>query len=133
MSKNQGDMAEVAFTLECLKRGYSISEPVGDNQKYDRIVDVKGRLLKIQIKSCSRTLKSRTKNPCWRFTTGHGQKSKSRYLLSDVDVFALYIIEKDLWVIIPNDNLGNRVGLCIFESKVNMWSKYIDNWEPFCI
>ena len=50
-SKRKGDIAEMIAQLYFLERNYSVSVPVGDNDKYDFIVDTGDKLLKIQVKS----------------------------------------------------------------------------------
>ena len=49
-TKHKGDIAEQAAVLEGLKRGWGVLRPIGDNQPYDLIFDVSGRLIKVQVK-----------------------------------------------------------------------------------
>jgi hypothetical protein len=46
-----GDITEQKFILYCLENSIPVSKPVGNNLRYDCIIDVKGRLLRIQIKT----------------------------------------------------------------------------------
>lgn len=49
-SKSKGDIAEAVFIAECLKKGYQVSTPFGDNAPYDCIVDTGSGLYKVQVK-----------------------------------------------------------------------------------
>lgn len=50
-TKQKGSIAEQAVIIRFLKLGWHICKPLGDNQGYDLIVDVHGKLAKIQVKS----------------------------------------------------------------------------------
>jgi len=50
-TKLKGDIAEQAFVLESLKKGWGVSIPIGDRLSYDLIIDVNNVLFKIQVKS----------------------------------------------------------------------------------
>jgi hypothetical protein len=51
--KDVGSLTVLRFFAECVQRGWTVSEPFGDNAPYDAIVDSGGKLLKIQVKSAS--------------------------------------------------------------------------------
>lgn len=46
-----GDIAEQYAILAALSKGWGVSCPIGDRHPYDLIFDIKGRLLRIQVKS----------------------------------------------------------------------------------
>jgi hypothetical protein len=49
-TKLKGDIAEQAATLEALKRGWGVLDPIGDRLPYDLAFDIRGVLIKIQVK-----------------------------------------------------------------------------------
>lgn len=49
-TKLRGDIAEQAAVLHALKRGWEVLKPFGDRLPYDLAFDVKGTLIKIQVK-----------------------------------------------------------------------------------
>ena len=52
MNKTQiGDYSEQLFILYCLKNEIPICKPIGNNLPYDFIIEVEGKLLKIQVKT----------------------------------------------------------------------------------
>src|SRR5689334_5079994 len=50
-SKRVGDLSEQAFALAALKHGLEVAKPLGDRLPYDFIVDRRGRLFKVQVKT----------------------------------------------------------------------------------
>lgn len=50
-TKQIGEITEAVIVAELLKRGYSVSRPVGDNQRYDLLLDVDGSIYKVQCKT----------------------------------------------------------------------------------
>lgn len=49
--KAKGELTQAIVVAALLKRGVSVSVPYGDNQRYDLILDVSGKLLKAQVKT----------------------------------------------------------------------------------
>lgn len=48
----QGKVTEVQVALFFLQRGYQVSQPIVPDSRYDFILDVKGKLIRIQVKTC---------------------------------------------------------------------------------
>lgn len=46
-----GDITEYEFVLYCLKKNIPVSKPMTNNLPYDFIIDINGKLLKIQVKT----------------------------------------------------------------------------------
>ena len=46
-----GDITEYKFVVYCLEHNIAISKPVSNNLPYDFIIDINGRLLKVQVKT----------------------------------------------------------------------------------
>lgn len=97
MSKNQGDIGELAFTLKAKNLGFNVAKPYSAITPYDLILDNGVELLKIQVK----TTTSKTKHNGYKVATGRGRHSKEAYSITDVDYFALYIIGLDIFYIVP--------------------------------
>lgn len=49
-TKLRGDIAEQAAILEALKHGWGVLKPIGDRAPYDLVFDVRGTLIKVQVK-----------------------------------------------------------------------------------
>jgi hypothetical protein len=52
-TKAVGAITELEFAWECLRRGGVISEPIGENCRYDFILDNGKELIRIQVKTAS--------------------------------------------------------------------------------
>ena len=52
-TKSAGAVTALQFAYECVRRGAAISEPIGDNSRYDFIVDNGKQLLRVQVKTAS--------------------------------------------------------------------------------
>ncbi len=48
----QGKTTELQVALAFLQKGYQVSQPLVSDSRYDFIVDIKGQLIRLQVKSC---------------------------------------------------------------------------------
>ena len=75
-----------------LSLGYNVSQPLCQDSKYDLIVDVNNKLLRLQVKTAR--LEPRSKNSIifnCRSTTKNSHTHKSRsYEADEIDYFATY-------------------------------------------
>tara|TARA_R110001632_G_scaffold52435_2_gene130043 strand:- start:941 stop:1312 length:372 start_codon:yes stop_codon:yes gene_type:complete len=98
MDNNQrGTFAEYLFATKCLEKGYNVSFPLMDSSVYDCIIDTGERLIKVQVKSTS---KSPQKNR--NTIQAHLENSKSTYSKNLVDYFAVYVNYYDGFFIFKN-------------------------------
>lgn len=98
MDNNQrGTFAEYLFATKCLEVGYNVSFPLTDSSVYDCIIDTGKQLLKIQVKSTTRTPSKNRNN-----VQAHLQNSKSIYSKDLVDFFAVYVHFYDGFFIFRN-------------------------------
>ena len=90
-SKQKGNLTELQCLAAFIEQGCGVSIPYGDNSKYDFIADVKGKLLKIQVKTSS--LKDDGAAIKFSCRTTHvnctGVKNE-RYSVDEIDFFATY-------------------------------------------
>ena len=90
-SKQLGAIGVLRVATHLMSKGYSVFSEMGDLSRVDLIVLIKNQPIKIQVKT--RTLKdgkvtidSRKSGPGYRY----------RYKPDDVDVFAIYIPQRDV-------------------------------------
>ena len=93
-TKEIGNLTELQCITGLYSLGCDISIPFGNSQKYDLIMDYKGKLYKIQVKHANEktdgnlvthfTFKTRWQS---HNTTGYSQNS---YTKEDIDFFATY-------------------------------------------
>ena len=48
----QGKTTEMKVALAFLQKGYQVSQPLVSDSRYDFIIDINNKLLKIQVKTC---------------------------------------------------------------------------------
>ena len=103
-----------------MKRDYQVSMPLIDSSLYDCIVDTGTRLLKIQIKSSTKTPESETKK------TVHIplQNNKRNYTKDKIDYFAVWSDFFDGWFIFKN--IGKMQSIRVSLTGKN--KKYFNNF-----
>ncbi|MDO8443543.1 MAG: group I intron-associated PD-(D/E)XK endonuclease [Candidatus Azambacteria bacterium] len=102
-TKLKGDIAEQATILKALERGWAVIKPLGDRLPYDLVLDIKGKLVKIQIKSAWFDKKSgnfvvdnrRTK-------TNRRHMLREPYKKSDFDFAVIYLNGPNIFYVLPN-------------------------------
>lgn len=116
-----GSAIESLFDFVAMSRGFIVSAPRTDDSQYDRIIDSKKKLYRVQIKA---RRGSGEKSMVIRIT-----KSNSKnYTKKDTDFIALYIEDNDSWYIIPIANCKHIFRLNIVKDKLDV---YKDNWAAF--
>lgn len=131
MEKNNtviiGDLAELQFAKECLKRNILCSKPVSNSYPYDFIVD-SGTLKRVQVKA-SNNFKTRNKE----YTINTKRSGKARaYGINQVDVFAIYLYSLDIWYFIPSQELEGKTSIALNPTVLNTTNKYEKyrlNWK----
>lgn len=82
----KGDVTELQCVLDFQKRGYYVSIPFSGSCRYDVVVDINGKLLRIQCKSCTYN------NGAITFSTIHQtintkEIKKYKYTSDEIDFF----------------------------------------------
>ena len=86
--KRKGILTEESLKLWFLQQGYSVSVPIGDDDRYDFIVDFDGKLVKMQSKTSNLT---RTID-CLNFATASikynaSGSHRTQYTSNEIDYF----------------------------------------------
>ena len=50
-TKTKGDIGELIIATELVKKGWSVSIPFGENNRYDLIIEKNGKIKRLQVKS----------------------------------------------------------------------------------
>ena len=69
--------------------GYNVSVPIGEDCRYDIILDIKKELLKIQIKTCQ-VKKNGISINTTSVTTSGKENNIHKYTKEEIDYFATY-------------------------------------------
>jgi hypothetical protein len=101
-TKLKGDISEQAAILQALKRGWGVLKPIGDRSPYDLVFDVRGTLVKVQVK-CAWFDESRGNYVVDNRRTKTNRRVMVRevYTPSDFDFALAYLQEKDLFYVFP--------------------------------
>lgn len=123
--KRLGEMAEAAFLAKASGLGFGVAKPWGDSDRYDFIVDVNGRLWRVQVKSAHRAGQDGQYN--FRMF-GHSPRA---YREDEIDVLVAYIVPEDAWYVFPVQVFQKRRSLKLFSGsrrKRSKYEKYREAW-----
>lgn len=107
--KRKGIITEESLKLWFLKRGFSISVPIGDDDRYDFIVDFNGKLVKMQSKTSNLTRKEGYLNfkTCSERYNSQGN-TRIKYSKQEIDYFCTIHPETGQVYIVPVEECGNE-------------------------
>jgi hypothetical protein len=107
-SKNKGAIGEAKITTFFLEKGYNVFKEFGDLSRIDLIIEKQGKLKTIQVK----TITSK-RNVVELYSKKDGPNYSYSYEPEDVDIFAVYILDKDLIFFVASKEL------CSFKACMN--------------
>jgi hypothetical protein len=93
--KRRGEWVELLFMARAAQRGFNVSKPWGDSSRYDVSVEDDGRFRRVQVKSTD-VARGEDGFICYLKRTGI-----QYYRIEEVDFFAIYIVRKDAWFVLP--------------------------------
>jgi hypothetical protein len=91
--KRLGEAVEAVFLAKASMLGFPVLKPWGDSRPYDFAVESGRRLWRVQVKCAT----SHRGTRCDARAAGSG----ALYTLDDLDFLAAYVIEKDMWYVVP--------------------------------
>lgn len=113
-----GIIGEQAIILAFVSRGYQVLTPVGNNARYDMVVDIDGRFIRIQVKTTEHV-----KDGLMVFETCKSNPYKHegiRYSKDETDYFAFYCIENGYIGLYPvSEHPFKQTTLRLVEPKSN--------------
>jgi len=123
--KERGEWAELYFMMLAAGRGMKVSKPFGDSASYDVGAENRRRVLRVQVKS---TLYKR-RGECYSLNV-MGPERKM-YAAGTVDFFAILLIPRDDWYILPFQVLGQTNCSLHFSpgSRRHKYRQYREAWE----
>ena len=124
-NKHRGELAELAFMRKAASRGYAVSKPWGDCERYDFVVRFGKVFWRVQVKSV------RAKDPRRSYyRLGTTNSHKLPYTSEHIDFLVGYIFPEDTWYIFPAVIVENRTALCITpNSKRSRLEKFREAWK----
>lgn len=121
--KRKGILTEERLKLWFLLQGYSVSVPIGDNDRYDFIVDFDGKLIKMQSKTSNLTRTVDCLNfACASIKYNSTGSHRTKYTKDDIDYFCTIHPETNQVYIVPVDICGNECNLRFAAPKNNNYN-----------
>ena len=123
--KRQGEIAELAFFHKASSLGYAVAKPYGDSLPYDFLLDARGRLVRVQVKSVSVADRG-----SYRVACSGGGARKHPYSPREVDILAAYVLPHDAWYLIPVRAISPRVAirLCPHRPSRRRFERFREAW-----
>lgn len=89
-TQQKGITTEIQVAGYLLSLGYNVSQPFSQDSKYDLIVDVNNKLIRLQVKSARKASENSITFNCRTTTTNVKNCQTRRYDSSQIDFFATF-------------------------------------------
>ncbi len=107
---HKGNVAELAIAKEAAGLGLSVFAPLTEHERYDLIIGVAGRLLRVHCK-WGRKRKDVVLAKLSRSRRGPDGFIRERYSASEVDAFGIYCGDLDECFLVPIEVVGGQWSL----------------------
>jgi PD-(D/E)XK endonuclease len=94
--KQRGEWVELQFMAAAAQRQFAVSKPWGDTRAYDVGIEHGQNFLRVQVKSTTRRCGA---GYLCQFKPNHLKRCD--YSLTQIDLFAAYVIPENAWYLIP--------------------------------
>lgn len=120
-----GEMAEAEFVARASRLGFMVAKPWGDSDRFDFVVEVGGRLRRVQVKSAHRL----GVDGGYSFRM-HGHSAEA-YREDEVDTLVAYVVPEDAWYIFPVRALGGLRSVKLYpgsQGRRSRFEKFREAW-----
>jgi hypothetical protein len=130
-TKSVGDLSELIVALELARAGYSVSMPLGENRRYDLIIDDGDRLSRVQVKT------GRLRNGVILFNTYsshcHRKGVACRPYTDQIDSFGIYCPDVSSVYLVPIADTTPTSGSLRVQATKNGQGSRVRWAEPYLI
>lgn len=113
----KGDISKACVMAKLLKAGYTILEPLSENSRYDLVIDLKGKFIRIQVKTIYyKNDKKVYEMACYSETRRNKRHIRNQYTKDEVDFIIGYNHDNDQIYVFPIKDINNR-NTIIFREK----------------
>jgi hypothetical protein len=128
----QGEWTELRFMAEASRKGFMVMKPWSHQSACDVVIDRGNSFWRVQVKSTAKPLQCKhyrkTPPTIYAFTTR--RRSGKAYRASDFHFYALYVIPRNLWYIIPHDVVGRVIHLHVYpDNPKHRFNRYREAWH----
>lgn len=128
-TKRFGSIGEAKALTWFVENGIPVSIPFGDNEKYDLVIEIHGKLLKVQVKSSAQVAFGRLVFNLR--SVRYNNKGSHIYTKSEIDLFVLYHEHTNqLYCITPEECAGTAIMLRLPGDLKNLQTncKFAENY-----
>lgn len=119
-----GEISEAAVIFRSLEKGYAVSKPIGENQKYDLLLDMDNKIQRVQVKTARMNGGALTATATSTIRQAGGKYKRIKYKISDIDLFAVYSPDlKKIYMIPATNSYGSNIVLRTEAPKNNQIAK----------
>jgi hypothetical protein len=126
-NKALGELAELAFCFKAASLGFGVSKPLGDNERFDFILNAGHRLWRVQVKSTYHM---------GMYDGYHFRTVRARqplvYSADEIDVLAAWVMPLDVWYIIPVQAFAPRKAVTVYPHRENSTGQFEPFREAWC-
>lgn len=109
-SKRIGNIGEAKVIAKFVEHGFPVYIPFGDNEKADIVVEIDGKLCRVQVKTAAGCKNGRIEFDLTSSTILHKNTVRRKYSNGEVDYFALYSIVRDkVYLLKVNDKIPSSI------------------------
>jgi hypothetical protein len=116
----RGNAAEGAVLNALIRRGHDVLLPFGDGHPFDLVIHLRGRFIRVQVKTAWRKEGCVLFNP---YATDHGKGIGSYAGLADV--FGVFCRDTDAIYLVPLDGVASQSGRLRIEPTRNNQSRRV--------
>jgi hypothetical protein len=129
-TKSVGDLSEAAVLHALVRLGHYVSIPLGENHRYDLVVEIGGTLRKVQVK----TGRLRMGSILFNAYSSHAHRNgRGRSYRGDADYFGVYCPDIRRVFLVPVDDVTETVGCLRWERAKNSQSRKIRWADPYVL
>lgn len=112
-STQKGEIACLKFESRAIEKGFVVSKPTIDCNRYDRVIDCNGKLFRVQIKYSSRKNTNSDGSTSINLTKVTRNGKKLIYTEQEIDVVVAYIPEIDKLCWLPSKLFHKKLSISI--------------------
>lgn len=128
MSKLIGDIAEIALMLRAKRAGFNVLTPYAA-LKYDVVLEKNGKFFRMQCKSTATPQYYKDGSVYYKIICSHGSDGKKLYDKSQIDYFAFFIVNLDMFYIVPHKEINTKTIKLKPDDDNCKWSKYKESFR----
>ncbi len=125
---HKGNVAELAIATEAAKLGLSVLKPLTEHERYDLVLEISGRLLRVQCKwgsHCGNVIQVRLRSSYHSPTRGY---VVTTYAASEIDLVAVYCQQLDRCYLVPAAVFEGRATLHLRLEETRNKQRAALNW-----